>query len=190
MSTGKLILHSDWTQPSILEAELLADALRDTGLIGEPLAKDKELFLAGKHFLQLISFVGCSTNVCLTPKPGDAGNFCNIAITGPLRQPTLIWDRNRRPPRCPACETPMTNWQEQIHPGKLTCSQCNKELQLQEISWGRQAGYGRIFIEISNIFPGEARPTHILLAELSRTTSTEWSYFYIESEKVTLERSV
>jgi hypothetical protein len=186
MSTGKLILHSDWTQPSILEAELLADALKDTGLIGEPLVKDKELFLTGGRFLQLISFVGCSTNVCLTPKLGDSENFCNIAVTGPLRQPTLIWDRNRRPPRCPACKTPMTNWQEQVHLGKLKCSKCSKELQLQEISWGRQAGYGRVFIEISNIFPGEARPTQILLVELSRTTDTEWNYFYIESEKVTL----
>lgn len=186
MSTGKLILHSDWTQPSLLETGLLANALRDTGLIGEPLTKDTELFLTGERFLQLISFVGCSTNVCLTPIPDDSEEFCNISITGPLRQPTLIWDRNCRPPRCPGCKTPMTNWQEQIHPDKLKCSQCNKELQLQEISWGRQAGYGRIFIEISNIFPGEARPTHILLDELSRTTGTEWSYFYIESEKVTL----
>ena len=190
MSTGKLILHSNWVQPSIMETRLLVDYLEDMKLIGEPLAKDKEQFLTGERFLQLVSFVGCSTNVCLTPKPGNDRNFCSIAITGPLQQPTLIWDSNCRPPRCPDCKTPITNWQQHIELDKLKCSKCSKELQLGEISWGRQAGYGRIFIEISNIFPGEARPTQILLEDLTRTTGTDWSYFYTQSEKITLKRSV
>lgn len=183
MSTGKLILHSGSTQPSLVETEPLIDALRDMQLIGAPLAKDKELFLAGERFLQLISFMGCSTNVCLTPSSGDTGNFCHITITGPLNQPTLIWNSNCRPPRCPACKSPISNWQEFVSIGKLKCLQCGKETQLEEINWGRQAGYGCIFIEISNIFPGEARPSHILLEDLARATDIEWSYFYIEPEK-------
>jgi hypothetical protein len=186
MSTGKLILHSGNTQSPLVDTEPLVAALRDMQLIGEPLAKDERIFLTGERFLQLISFMGCSTNVCLTPISNDTGNFCHIALTGPLSQPALIWDSNCRPPRCPACKKPIANWQEHISIGKLKCAQCSKESQPEEINWGKQAGYGRIFIEISNIFPGEARPSHILLEDLTRATGTEWSYFYIESEKATL----
>lgn len=178
MSTGKLILFSNSAEPSLSETEPLVDTLRDIKLIGEPLDQNTGIYTTGENFLQLISFVGCSTNVCLTPTPGADRDFCHITLLGPLDQPTLIMDGNCRTPRCPACKKPMTDWQQQISSQKLKCVHCNKELQLDEISWGRQAGYGRIFIEVSNIFPGEARPTHILLGDLSRATATEWNYFY------------
>jgi hypothetical protein len=177
MSTGKLILHSGNDKPSISATEPLYHALKQIKLIGEAIDGDAAVFLTGEHFLQLISFVGCSTNVCLTPNSND---FCHITISGPFDQPTLIWDRNCRPPRCTACKETIANWQEQAGAGRLKCPLCNRESKLEELSWGRQAGYSFIFIQIHNIFPGEARPTHSLIETLSDTTNSKWSYFYTE----------
>jgi hypothetical protein len=181
MSTGKLILFSGNTEQLRSELRPLIDALREIQLIGEPLDLDKGLFLTGELFLQHISFVGCSTNVCLTPKPDSNGEFCHIAIKGPFDRPRLIWDSNCRPPRCPACKKPMANWQSHLDLSRLTCPHCNRESQLEEFAWRRQAGYGTIFIEISNIFPGEARPVHGLLEKLNQLTETQWGYFFMQS---------
>jgi hypothetical protein len=180
MSIGKLILHSGSAEPSLSKRESLIDFLRAIGLLGSSLDHTEETFFTGDKFLQLISFVGCSTNVCLTPKSGMDDNFCNLAVKGPLKQPLLVWGSNSRPPRCPTCKQPLTDWKEPSGEQTITCSQCGTASHLDEISWGKQAGYGRIFIEISNIFPGEARPVHDLLISLGKVTATEWSYFYTE----------
>jgi hypothetical protein len=180
MSTGKLILYSSKGELPLSEPGSLIKSLRDIKLIGEPLDIDNEVFLTGDNFLHLISFVGCSTNVCLAPKPDNNGDFCHIAIQGPYSRPKLSWDSSCRPPNCPSCKKPITSWQQQIDLGKLRCPQCKTESQLDEFAWGRQAGYGHIFIQIHNIFPGEARPQHSLLEKLNRITGTEWSYFFTE----------
>jgi hypothetical protein len=186
MSTGKLIIHSCKRKPSISSIESFTSALKEIQLIGETIENSSSTFLTGENFLQLISFIGCSTNVCLTPGHSNGGDFCHITIKGSLDKPTIIWDSNCRPPRCPACKKPMHNWQQHLNIKKLKCSECSNESQLEDISWGRQGGFGHIFIKIHNIFPGEARPTQILLNNLSRATETEWNYFYTESEKTTL----
>jgi hypothetical protein len=178
MGIGKLILYSGITQPLLTDRQSLIESLKTMGLLGSLLNSKNELFLTGEKFLQLISFVGCSTSVCLTPNGSHDQEFCKLAVNGPLSQPLLIWDKNSRPPTCPKCKNPIENWKESIENSTLKCNQCGNESQLEEISWGKKAGYGRIFIEINNIFPGEARPVPDLLASLNRSTGTEWSYFY------------
>jgi hypothetical protein len=180
MSIGKLILHSGSLKPFPSERESLINTLRSIGLLGASLDHREKTFLTGDRFLQLISFVGCSTNVCLTPKGSEDGEFCSLNIKGPLNQPLLVWSKNCRPPRCQACKSPIDDWKEQLDNQTLKCSQCKEESLLDSISWGRHGGYGCIFIEINNIFPGEARPMHNLLISLGKVTGTEWSYFYTE----------
>jgi hypothetical protein len=182
MSIGKLILHSDSAEPISPGRGSLISSLKEMGLLGEPLDSKKERYLAGERFLQLISFVGCSTNVCLTSKTSNNKGVCYLAVKGPFSQPQLIWDKNSRPPRCPACKQPITDWKQYIGNATIKCTQCENEARPDEISWGRNAGYGRIFIEINNIFPGEARPVPDLLEGLRRLTETEWSYFFTSGQ--------
>jgi hypothetical protein len=40
------------------------------------------------------------------------------------------------------------------------------------------AGYARLFIEITDIFPKEAIPQQLLLDKLSAIARTDWQYFY------------
>ena len=180
MSIGKLILYSGSTEPSLPETNTLIDYLREIGLTGKPLDTNKKTFLTGENFLQLISFVGCSTSVCLTPKTSQDSGFCHLIIKGPFKKPQLVQDKNSRPPRCLVCKKSTPSWQENIDNQTIKCPQCENLTRLEDISWGRRAGYGRIFIEIHNIFPGEAQPVHDLLARLGRLTETDWSYFFTE----------
>ncbi len=181
MSIGKLILHSSSEESPIAEADHLIISLQEIGLLGHPIERDKHDFFTGKRFLQLISFVGCSTNVCLTPDSDHDVEFCHLTIKGPFGQPQLFSDNNIRPPRCNSCREQVPNWQDNIDGQTLQCHLCGNVTKLGDISWGRRAGYGRIFIEITNIFPGEARPVHDLLENLENLTRTEWDYFFTQA---------
>ncbi len=178
MSIGKLILHSSSAESPLLEAEPLISHLQEIGLLGLPVEEGQHRFLTGECFLQLISFVGCSTNVCLAPNTDRDGGFCHLTIDGPFDQPRLLHDENIRPPRCPVCGKPIPDWKENSDGLAIKCGLCGNRSKLEDITWGRGAGYGRIFVVIYNIFPGEARPVPDLLDDLANLTATEWSYFY------------
>ncbi len=177
MSIGKLILYPCGTASPALKAVL--QSLYTLGLIGEPLDSDRNNFLTGKNFLQLISFIGCSTNICLTPQANTESSFSSVTIHGPFQQPQLVWGRGCRPPRCPGCSKPMPDWEEIFNGTTLNCKQCGTASGAGDINWGKYAGYSHIFIEINNVFPGEATPVDLLFDRLKRDTEAEWQYFFI-----------
>ncbi len=176
MDIGKLILYSN----AITDRKHLISSLQEMGLLGQPMGAENNDFLAGERFLQLISFVGCSANVCLKPKLDLDGGFCHLTIKGPFDKPQLFWGKNSRPPRCPICKKGMHDWQNNIDSQTIKCIRCENLTRLEDIAWGRHAGHGRIFIQINNIFPGEAQPVHGLLMDLGRLTGKEWDYFFAE----------
>jgi hypothetical protein len=49
-----------------------------------------------------------------------------------------------------------------------------------DLLWRQNAGFGRLFVTIEDIFPGEAVPVPGLLDGLRRATGTDWHYFYIQ----------
>ncbi len=176
MSIGKLILYTSNTEAPAPEAKALIKVLSKLRLIGQPMDSEKNSFLAGERFLQLISFVGCSPNISLSPQAEDS--FCHLAIKGPFNQPQLVWNENCRPPNCPACQKPISNWKEFSGISEIRCNQCGETSELSSINWGRRAGYGHMFIEINNIFPGEAQPVDELFEQLHNLTGTKWGYFF------------
>jgi hypothetical protein len=181
MSIGKLILYPRDTESPPPQAETIIESLRSLGLIDRPMGSDTNRFLAGKRFLQLISFVGCSPDVCLAPRDNTATDFCHLSICGPFNPPQLIFSGNCRPPRCPACKKALTDWKEFAGKQEIKCNQCGERSRPEKISWGRHAGYGRIFIEIHNIFPGEAQPVDGLFKQLQQETGMSWDYFFTEA---------
>ncbi|MCP3670730.1 MAG: hypothetical protein GY814_09920 [Gammaproteobacteria bacterium] len=176
MSIGKLILYTGDTSPAPPAIELLTQSLQELELIGHPIDSEANSFLPGDSFLQLISFVGCSPNICLTPQ--TESDFSSVTIRGPFLQPQLIWDRNCRPPRCPGCNKPIPDWEKSFNGSTLNCMRCGTESEAGDINWGRYAGYGRMFIEINNVFPGEATPVDLLFNRLKGETGVEWRYFF------------
>lgn len=181
MNMGKLILASGPNELQLTESMELTCALREMGLTGQCLDSGEGRFLTGNRFLQLISFVGCSTNVCLTPRASDDHAFCHLTVKGPFARPRLVRDGKSRPPLCPLCKESLHDLKGCTDGRMIICGSCGRKSRPEDIAWGRGAGYGRIFIEINNVFPGEVRPVPELLMDLGRLTGTEWVYFFIDT---------
>lgn len=181
--TGRLLLRAQ--DPFLLpEREFLTARLSEAGLLGPPLAGRNDAFSVGERFLQLVTFSGCSVRVELSPA-GDA-SFCHIRFTGPFRRPVFLSGRNTRPPRCRSCRSPLWNWKEvapawdKAAPAPVSCPSCGETSPPWEYDWKEKAGFGRLFIQIEEIFPGEATPTPELMALLADASGCEWRHFYFQ----------
>jgi len=130
--------------------------------------------------MQLVSFMGCSPFIQLDPPEDGSSRFCQVHFNGPFDQPRIIQGGNRRPPRCPRCRRPLPDWQAQITSGSgpaHPCPYCNTPLTLADLSWGTRAGIGRFFIEVWEIYQGDAVPVEALMAGL-RGDGAAWHYFW------------
>ncbi|MCG6861936.1 MAG: hypothetical protein LJE70_11745 [Chromatiaceae bacterium] len=181
--TGRLVLST--RDPFLLpEPMLLTDALSEVGLLGSPLPGRDGAFSVGERFLQLVTFAGCSVRIALSPE-GNAP-FCHIRLTGPFEQPVFLSGRNTRPPRCRNCRQPFQGWKpaalslSDIEIPLVACPTCDQESPLWAYDWKQKAGFGRSFVQVEEVFPGEAVPTPELLALLAGITNGEWRYFYIQ----------
>lgn len=63
----------------------------------------------------------------------------------------------------------------------VDCANCGENIPMQDVKWRRDAGLGRLFVEITQIFPGEAVPVDHLMKRLSTLPTGGWRYFYIAS---------
>lgn len=184
MNPGYLMLHpaTGQTLPEI--APLLA-RLAETGFTGGPLPDTRQGFRAGPDFLQRLTFLGCSPYLPLDDDRHPAETLCSIRLLGPFPRAVLVTGDNSRPPRCPACRHPLSEWQrdggapEQVTP----CPGCGGESRLQDLNWRRLGGSARLFIAISQVFPGEAVPTTGLMQTL-RQAGEEWDYFYVQRPRI------
>ena len=176
-----MLLPADPGSPPV-NCVRLAGELQAIGLIGAPVALEDNLFYpTGDNFLQLISFLGCSPYIQLAPPANGGVDFCHITLFGPLGSPQLLHGKNTRPPRCPSCKAPIANWREGLETESLSCARCNLTSPLSTMEWRNNAGLGRFFIVIQNIFPGEAVPVDALMNQLRGISGGEWGYFYIQT---------
>lgn len=183
--TGRLLLRTQ--DPFLLpERALLTAILSEAGLLGAPLAGDNDAFAVGERFLQLVTFAGCSVRIELSPV-GDIP-FCHIRFAGPFQRPVFLSGRNTRPPRCPDCRAPLRSWKTSLPdreypgPASIACPACGEVNPPWDYDWKEQAGFGRLFIRIEEVFPGEATPTPTLMALLAEATGYEWRHFYLQDE--------
>jgi hypothetical protein len=185
MTTGSLIFRAP--PGSVPDASLMERLLLKIGMIG-PAYAGKELgFLVGEHFLQLVTFMGCSPYLQLEPPVDGSSRFCHIHLLGPYPHPRLLHGANTRPPRCPGCRKRIAGWQEKLtrwerNPAEanIECPHCRRHSTPLELDWQRNAGVSRFFIRITEVFPGEAVPVPALLEQL-KGAGGEWDYFYITS---------
>jgi hypothetical protein len=181
MSIGILTLTPKDPATEPPARERLVQALEEVGLLGAPLAGQTDTYLVGERFLQLISFMGCSPHVRLEPPEDGSDNFCHLSLLGPYRPPRLLSGSNTRPPRCPECGTAIKAWRDYRDKATITCDQCGTSSPMDRLEWRNKAGYGQLFVQIHNIFPGEAVPVDELMKRLEESGGGKWSYFYLQN---------
>lgn len=185
MSTGRLLFAQAEPLDEPAVKRLLSD-LETLGFLGPPIAPgEAPAYFTGDRFMQLVSFMGCSPFLKLRPDEEGDDDFCRIRVLGPYAAPRLVTGTNTRPPRCPACRRPVEAWRELAgrweagEPMDYNCPACGAITPFGRLEWRQNGGAGRLFIEVSRIFPGEAVPVPALMDRLGHHGGA-WSYFYVQ----------
>ncbi len=141
-------------------------------------------YMTGEHFLDLIAFMGCSPDIKLEPDSSKQP-FCYIRLITETNSIEFHGGDRTYTPRCPQCGAPVNDWKNKIrvwqqHAGENTwpCDSCQYQAAPWKYRWRKSAGFGRCFIEINNIYPGEAIPQQALLDTLHSHYQVNWQYFY------------
>ena len=153
-------------------------------MIGPAHVGRNDAFLVGDRFLQLITFMGCSPHIELEPPAKGSNDFCHVLIHA-CDAPRLWTGTNTRPPRCPACrkviDIQVTALLRHRAALPVVCNHCGANHPVDALRWRRDAGFGRVFVEVRSVFPAEAVPVESLLRALAATTGCRWDYFYVTS---------
>lgn len=180
---GRLVLTP--TDPHCVpSANLMVEALRREGFLDSSAEDADEILPIGPGFLSLLSFTGCA--VTIGDEPGADGGYCFVRVSPAHAYPVLQAGRNTRPPRCVGCRGRLLDWQDrtkrwrlQPHAG-VKCPSCSEIRPPWLWDWKQQGGFGRFFIEVEGVFPGEATPTPTLFEHLTRASGTGWRHFYVQ----------
>ena len=181
-SNASLIIYPgdpNWTPDN---PEALLKVLQEARLTGDVLNKNENSFLVGEKFLDHISFMGCSPNIKLDNEDND-GKFTFVRITA-TNSITALTGKHSFAPHCPHCKKPEKNWQELLQDNQLTCSLCHTTSNAWQYNWRKSAGFGRCFIEITDIYPKEAIPQPSLLDSLEKTFQVPWEYFFFHTSAI------
>jgi len=139
-------------------------------------APQKQVRVAGEEFTRHVIYAGCSPHLRFEPERPHDRAFCHIALLGPYPEPAVVTGENTVNPRCPRCRARLSDWQQQLHTGQLSCPGCGATSAAWEVDWRQHAASGRYLIELRNVFPGEASPSDQLISALQEETGMTWSY--------------
>jgi len=179
---GSLFLCPEPADAQFTAIAAIEQLLRDKGLIDQ--LQDDDSYLCGDNFTQLITFMGCSPYLVFEPPADGTDKYCHIKIH---HYPSirLLTGQQTAPPRCPACRQRIADWKKRIQEWTATptsnwhCPTCEKTSHAHQLDWRQSGGAGQLFIEIKNIFPGEAVPVDSLLKDLQDLSGLKWRYFYL-----------
>ena len=186
MVEGRLLLTPENPMATV-GLSSLSTVLHEGGLIEAATTTEPMRFEPGERLFEYIGFTGCA--VQLDQAPGNPQQLA-IGLDGPCQAPQFRGGRNSRPPRCPACQAALSNWRQPLDANTgasavhacrtLSCTSCGTNAPGWHWNWGRHAGYGRLFIGIEPVFPGEGRPLPALFTLLERVEIGAWRYFYVQ----------
>ena len=178
-SNASLIIHPDdpeWFPDDFKE---VITSLRNTGLISGNIPGKDQSYFVGDKFLGLIAFMGCSPNINLTPQD-NPDKFCFTRLIT-KQEITALTSQHTHSPLCPHCQKPEKDGLNMMTSTTLQCSSCGQTTAPWNYNWRKSAGFGRFFIELTEIYPKEAIPQPALLLELEQRHGTSWTYFYLYS---------
>jgi hypothetical protein len=163
---------------------LLTRALMSAGFLGTALIPVGDAYTVGAGFLSFVAFTGCAVQVEVNPRAESDRPFCHIRIAGPYPEPLILVGRNTRPPRCPACRTPLRDWRAALGQATaghaLPCPACHTRSPACAWDWKETGGCARLSLWVEEVFPGEAAPTDALMQFIARATGIPWRHFYVQ----------
>ena len=163
----------DSSNPDTLIAVL--EALQ---IIGAPMNEQPgvRVFHAGDGFAHHVVYAGCSPHLRFEPKHEGDLHFCHVALHGPFEQALVLTGENTVKPRCPHCRQRLSDWAERLGDTPSPCPGCGAEIATTELDWRQHAAVGRCFVEMRNVFPGEASPSDQLITELQQASGFAWRH--------------
>ena len=191
MPSHKMLLHPADPEYRTDPARLAA-GMQQIGLLAaaQPLG-NSHIYPCGEHFLDLVTFLGCSPAIELDPpdeparltEASMAGRFCHAFITG-NSPPRLRADARTPPPRCPACSSPLDDWAVTLAARRpldhtWQCGNCRESFDIFSLSFRKTAGIASIWLEIRGIHPFEAVPGPTLLDFLQDLSGGPWRTCYL-----------
>lgn len=184
LHTGRLVLTPSDPERVVARGPL-ADTLRGIGFLGPALPGRGDTFETGERFLQLLAFTGCAVQFDSAADDPD-GSFVHIQLDCTATAPRLLMGRNTRPPRCPACGKALSTWREQVQTSlrdralDLHCPDCATTAPGWHWNWRQHGGFGRSFVLVEEVFPGEGAPLPTLLDALRDLGVGDWHFFYVQ----------
>ena len=183
LHNGRLLLTPE-DPMAAAPSQTLSERLREAGLIATASSAGTMRFAPGDRFFDYVGFTGCAVHV----GPGsDGATGLDIEIEGPFEAPALRRGRETRPPRCPQCRRTLPDWLEQMEQTTngaqapvLCCTGCGTKAPGWRWTWGRLGGFGRLFIRLEPVFPGEGRPLPALFRLLEQLGLGPWHYFSVQ----------
>ena len=151
--------------------------IQDIGLIAAPVDEQDSSFFTGERFLDYIAYMGCSPAIQFEAS-ATGENFCQVIIHHYDPAKLIVSQTQARDPHCPNCNKPVKDWLANKTEETISCGSCNTTANIENFNWRKMAGYARVFIEITDVFPKEAIPQQILLDKLTGLCKTDWLYFY------------
>lgn len=181
LHNGRLLLTPE-DPIAAASAQCLEAILRGGSLIASASADNAMHFAPGARLFEYVGFTGCAVRL----DQGTDSEGLEITFEGPFDAPQPRLGRNTRPPRCAQCRQPLAAWREQLDlasdgmRSKLHCTHCDAEGPGCCWSWGRHGGFGRLFIALEPVFPGEGRPLPAFFTLLEQTQLGPWRYFFVQ----------
>ena len=191
MSTSqihRLVLHpcnlhdvpSSWK--SIIEALQRAEFLANAWGGG-----DGKRYLLGEHFVDFITFMGCSPYIALEPPEDGSLDFCHVHFSDIFAEVQFRCASHNVFARCPQCRKRIdgwgefiSRWREDPQSTRVCCDKCGANVSLYDLTWRHTAGFGRMFMDIYSVYPQEGVPTEGLLSLLEAASGSRWGYFYTD----------
>jgi len=161
----------------------LISLLQEIGFISKKIhPQEADLrYFTGDQFLNYVSYMGCAPAIQFEASEAKP-DFCFIEMHRYDSAKLICSNKQAREPHCPVCSKPVKNWQHQTtaKPTATTilCEACGTTSNIETFDWRKMAGYARLFIEITDIFPKEAIPQPTLLDKLAGVFGGECIYFY------------
>jgi hypothetical protein len=182
----KLVLHPRHANFALTSWDELIARLREVEFLDNPLNKEHQnRFLVGERFLQYITFMGCSPAVELSPPTDGSLDFCHIHFSEIYPEPHFRSASQNVFARCPQCRKRISIWEQAVSlwskdpfAVNINCDKCAEQVSLYQLGWRHTAGFARMFIDISSIYPQEGIPTDQFLSLLETQTGAQWDYFF------------
>lgn len=183
LAIPRLVIHPKLPTNCPDDVQGVINALADIGLLGNP-DQQKDTYRVGNEFLNLVTFMGCSPSVNLSPAEGE--KYCYLQINPVSESVRCLGYTDFVKPQCPACKQKISNWKHSAiwfdGSATKTCEHCGTAKPVQSFRWQKEAGFGRFSFHISYIHPHEVVPADRIFQALEQATGFSWTYFYANNQ--------